>query len=79
MVEEEDASAEAEEIRQERMGLTPDWLIDVRLHTAYSCHERMCLMNFQEVLQISWPDTMCTVLVLCLAIGESTSCDTCEA
>lgn len=34
MVEEEDASAEAEEVRQERMGLTPDWLIDVRLHNA---------------------------------------------
>ena len=26
----EDVSAEAEEVRQERMGLTPDWLIDVR-------------------------------------------------
>lgn len=32
MVEEEDASAEAEEVRQERMGLTPDWLIDVRYY-----------------------------------------------
>ena len=39
MVEEEDASAEAEEVRQERMGLTPDWLIDVRRLTAPSWRE----------------------------------------
>ncbi|KAK9834168.1 hypothetical protein WJX81_004826 [Elliptochloris bilobata] len=31
----EDTSAEAEEVRQERMGLTPDWLIDAACFTVF--------------------------------------------
>jgi len=39
----EDASAEAEEMRQERMGLTPDWLIDVRPRRAARACWHVCL------------------------------------